>query len=145
MVLISIYAVSAILFTSALQKSIHDMPFGASIIKITWWLTYLWQHLQSTNYTNIDFVGSLSSSTQCGNPAINYDRDHEGHSGALAIDIANQGLLPGWLKSSPAEIITMHLGTNDIREGYGTEAILAAYSTLIDQMRASNADMKIIV
>ena len=146
MVLISIYAVSAILFTSALaETSIRYMPFGASIVQVTCWRAYLWQHLQSTNYTNIDFVGSLSSSTQCGSPAINYDRDHERHSGALAIDIADQGLLPGWLESSPAEIITMHLGTNDIREGYGTEAILAAYSTLIDQMRASNADMKIIV
>ena len=53
--------------------------------------------------------------------------------------------MPEWLKSNPAKIITMHLGTNDIRGGYGTKAILAAYSTLIDQMRASNAVMKIIV
>ncbi|OCL13007.1 carbohydrate esterase family 3 protein [Glonium stellatum] len=121
------------------------MPFGASIVEITCWRAYLWQHLQSTGYTNIDFVGSLSSSTQCGSPTIDYDRHHEGHSGFLAIDIANKEQLPGWLKANPAKIITMHLGTNDIRAGYGTKDILAAYSTLIDQMRASNPAMKIIV
>jgi hypothetical protein len=75
---------------------------------------------------------------------VTYDRDNEGHSGFLAIDIANKKQLVGWLQKNPADIITMHLETNDIARSKPTADILTAFSTLIDVMRASNPAVKII-
>ncbi|KAF2228473.1 carbohydrate esterase family 3 protein [Viridothelium virens] len=39
----------------------------------------------------------------------------------------------------------MHLGTNDVVYGQSITSILAAFTTLVQQMRASNANIKIIV
>jgi Cellulose binding domain/GDSL-like Lipase/Acylhydrolase family len=39
----------------------------------------------------------------------------------------------------------MHLGTNDVWSNLATNTILAAYTTLIGQMRANNPNMKILV
>ena len=39
----------------------------------------------------------------------------------------------------------MHLGTNDVWNNIPAATILAAYGTLVDQMRASNPSMKILV
>ncbi|RYP30374.1 hypothetical protein DL767_006282 [Monosporascus sp. MG133] len=86
---------------------------------------------------------SITDINNCGDPA--YDRGHEGHSGFLAVGIANLRLLPGWLWANPADVVTMHLGTNNIVHGnvQGTE-ILAAFTTLVGEMRERNPRMKII-
>jgi lysophospholipase L1-like esterase len=61
------------------------------------------------------------------------------------VDIANNNNLPGWLQRNPTDIITMHLGTNDITYGKTTAQIITAFGKLVDQMRASNPKMRIIV
>ena len=40
----------------------------------------LWHRLQTSGYTNIDFVGGVSDGGGC-NPGYAYDFDHEGHAG----------------------------------------------------------------
>jgi lysophospholipase L1-like esterase len=106
------------------------------------WRAIMWDRLQDNGYTNVDMVGTQSGDG-CGFP---YDSNHEGHSGFTATGIASQNQLPGWLSSTLPDIVLMHLGTNDVWNGTITTAqILAAYSTLVDQMRASNANMKILV
>ncbi|OCL01398.1 carbohydrate esterase family 3 protein [Glonium stellatum] len=121
------------------------MPFGDSITEIVCWRSLLWQKLQTAGYKNVSFVGSMTTQAPAGCGSVNYDRHHEGHSGYLAIDIVSKSQLVGWLKNNPADMITMHLGTNDIVQGHSTNDILAAFSTLVQQMRASNPNMKIIV
>lgn len=106
------------------------------------WRAIMWDRLQDNGYTNVDMVGTQSGDG-CGFP---YDSNHEGHSGFTATGIASQNQLPGWLSATTPDIVLMHLGTNDVWNGTITTAqILAAYSTLVDQMRASNARMKILV
>jgi lysophospholipase L1-like esterase len=73
-----------------------------------------------------------------------WDMHHEGHSGYLAIDIANNNL-QGWLASSKPDVVMFMLGTNDITGGKSSTEILAAYTKMVQLMRASNANMKIIV
>ncbi len=98
--------------------------------------------MQSAGYTNIDFVGTQTGAT-CNLP---FDSDGEGHGGIQATDIANLNQLPPWLAATNPDIVLMHLGTNDILNGTKTTAmILAAYSTMVDQMRANNPNIKIIV
>ena len=126
------------------QTKIRYMPFGDSITEIVCWRRYLYQHLQTAGITNVDFVGSLTTATT-GCTGNDFDRNHEGHSGFQAVNIANANQLVGWLQSNPADIVTMHLGTNDINGGRSTTDITTAFSKLVDQMRASNPKMRIIV
>jgi len=90
---------------------------------------------------NIDFVGTLPPQG-CGVP---YDGDNEGHGGALVTGVADQNQLPGWLSATHPDIVLMHFGTNDVWSARDTATILAAYSKLVDQMRADNPNMKILV
>jgi lysophospholipase L1-like esterase len=123
--------------------TVNIMPLGDSITGSPGcWRALLWNQLLNTGYTNINFVGTLNNSTACGIP---FDGDNEGHGGYLATNIANQNLLPGWLAATNPNIVMMHLGTNDVWNNIPPATILAAYSTLVNQMRANNPNMRILV
>jgi lysophospholipase L1-like esterase len=128
---------------AAQNATLRYMPFGDSITEIICWRAKLWDKLQSTEWAKVDFVGSGRGENNCRN--TKYDRDNEGHSGFLAINIANQKQLVGWLQKNPADVITMHLGTNDVNGNRGTNDIIAAFTTLVSQMRAHNPRIKIVV
>lgn len=120
------------------------MPFGDSITEIVCWRAKLWDKLQTTEWSTVDFVGSGKTENNCRN--TKYDRDNEGHSGFLAINIASQKQLVGWLQKNPADVISMHLGTNDIvQQSKNVNDIIAAFTTLVGQMRAHNPKVKIVV
>ncbi|WP_416973061.1 GDSL-type esterase/lipase family protein [Streptomyces sp. 4F14] len=121
---------------------VRIMPLGDSITGSPGcWRALLWNQLQSTGYTNIDFVGTLAQQG-CGQ---SFDGDNEGHGGELVTNVANQNLLPARLASTRPDIVVMHFGTNDVWSDIAPDRILAAYTTLVGQMRASNPDMKILV
>lgn len=105
------------------------------------WRALLWQHLQNTGRTNVDFVGTLPAQG-CG---FAYDGENEGHGGFLATRIAQQNQLPGWLSATRPDVVLMHLGTNDVWSNIPAGTILSAYSTLLNQMRASNPGMRVLV
>src|SRR4051794_29280857 len=121
---------------------VRIMPLGDSITGSPGcWRALLWNRLQSSGYTNIDMVGTLPAQG-CG---VSYDGDNEGHGGYLATNIANQNLLPGWLSATHPDIVLMPLGTNDVWSNIAPSTILASFTTLVGQMRASNPGMKILV
>ncbi|KAI1811961.1 carbohydrate esterase family 3 protein [Poronia punctata] len=144
MVSAKLFSLAALAGAAAAQETLRFMPFGDSITEIICWRALLWEKLQSTEFASVDWVGSGQVDNNCGDG--NYDRDHEGHSGFLAVDIANNNQLAGWLQQNPADVITMHLGTNDImQQNKGPDEILGAFTTLVGNMRDSNPNMKIIV
>ncbi|MFI9589035.1 cellulose binding domain-containing protein [Nonomuraea sp. NPDC052265] len=51
----------------------------------------------------------------------------------------------GWLAATRPDIVVMHLGTNDVWSNIAAATILGAFTTLVNQMRASNPAMKILV
>ncbi|MBZ3900067.1 GDSL-type esterase/lipase family protein [Streptomyces griseiscabiei] len=121
---------------------VRIMPLGDSITGSPGcWRAVLWNRLQNTGYRNIDFVGTLK---QQGCPQA-LDGDNEGHGGELVTNVANQKLLPGRLAATHPDIVVMHFGTNDVWSSISPDTILAAYTKLVQQMRASNPDMKILV
>ncbi|GAA5197702.1 hypothetical protein GCM10023322_69530 [Rugosimonospora acidiphila] len=121
---------------------IRIMPLGDSITGSPGcWRALLWNRLTSAGYTNIDFVGTLPPQG-CG---VSYDGDNEGHGGILATGIVSQNLLPGWLSATHPDIVLMHLGTNDVWSNLSPATILSAFGTLVDQMRASNPNIKVLV
>ncbi|KAF8646662.1 hypothetical protein AX16_007160 [Volvariella volvacea WC 439] len=135
------FATLAGLLTCVLGQ-VRIMPLGDSITGSPGcWRANLWTSLRNSGYTNIDMVGSLPD-PGCG---VQYDGDNEGHGGYRATNIANQNQLVGWLAPTKPDIVMMHLGTNDIWGGIATSSIITAFSKLVDQMRASNPNMKILV
>ncbi|KAJ4403498.1 hypothetical protein N0V91_006551 [Didymella pomorum] len=124
------------------QSIVKIMALGDSITGSPGcWRAYLWQKLQQAGIKNTDFVGTLPAQG-CG---FTYDGENEGHGGYLAINIANQDLLPGWLSSTKPDVVVMHLGTNDVWNNKSPATITFAFSKLVDQMRASKPTMKILV
>jgi lysophospholipase L1-like esterase len=106
------------------------------------WRALLWQKLENNGYTNIDFVGTLPPQG-CG---FTYDGENEGHGGIWATQIVSGNQLPPWLAATTPDIILMHLGTNDVwNTTIPTATIIAAFDTMVNQMRVSNPNMKILV
>ncbi|MGC5029464.1 cellulose binding domain-containing protein [Micromonospora sp. DT229] len=135
-------AASVPLASVPLADPVRIMPLGDSITGSPGcWRALLWNRLQSAGHSAIDFVGTLGPQG-CGQP---YDGDNEGHGGYLATNVANQNLLPGWLSATRPDIVLMHFGTNDVWSNIAPTTILTAYSRLVDQMRASNPAMRILV
>jgi lysophospholipase L1-like esterase len=122
------------------------VPLGDSITEITCWRAFVWDQLAEAGYASqVQYVGSQNSNPQnCRPNTANWDMHHEGHSGWLAIDIANN-YLTNWLRSTPADIVMFMLGTNDVFRGRSTNDIIAAYTKMVNIMRAANPKMKIIV
>jgi lysophospholipase L1-like esterase len=121
---------------------VRVMPLGDSITGSPGcWRALLWQRLQSAGRTGVDFVGTLPPQG-CG---FTYDGDHEGHGGALVTAVADQNQLPGWLAATHPDVVLMHFGTNDVWSNRPSATILAAYATLVDQMRAANPATKVLV
>ncbi|KAH9909061.1 cellulose-binding protein [Xylariomycetidae sp. FL2044] len=132
--------------TAWAQTKLRIMPLGDSITEITCWRSKLWDMLKAANVTDqIEFVGSMTNNPQnCQAEDANWDKHHEGHSGFLAINIANS-LLEGWLAEAKPDVVMFMLGTNDVAQGRTVAAIISSYSLMVDLMRASNPNMKIIV
>ncbi|ORY09648.1 SGNH hydrolase-type esterase domain-containing protein [Clohesyomyces aquaticus] len=125
----------------AAAATVKIMPFGASIVGAPGcWRAILWKKLQGAGITNTDFVGSQKA-TDCGFP---YDGENEGHAGFQATGIVADNQLPGWLSAAKPDIMMIHLGTNDVIQRKSTADTINAYSTLVDQMRASKPTMKIL-
>jgi acyl-CoA thioesterase-1 len=124
------------------QEPVRIMPLGDSITGSPGcWRALLWQDLVDNGFSDIDFVGTLPGDG-CG---FEYDSENEGHGGILATNMADQNQLPPWLEATDPDIVLMHLGTNDVWSNLPPDTILAAYTTLVEQMRASNPRMEVLV
>ncbi|AEE45464.1 cellulose binding domain-containing protein [Cellulomonas fimi] len=121
---------------------VRIMPLGDSITgNPGCWRALLWQKLQQGGHTDVDMVGTLPAQG-CG---VAHDGDNEGHGGYLVTDVAAQGQLVGWLAATDPDVVVMHFGTNDVWSARTTQQILDAYTTLVQQMRASNPQMRVLV
>ena len=67
----------------------------------------LWDKLVDAGY-DVDFVGSLTN----GSSVPDFDPNHEGHPGMRDDEIASN--VNGYLSSNHADIILLHIGTNDL-------------------------------
>jgi lysophospholipase L1-like esterase len=122
--------------------TVRVMPLGDSITGSPGcWRALLWQSLQNAGRTSVDFVGTLPAQG-CGFP---YDGENEGHGGALVTAVADQNQLPPWLAATRPDVVLMHFGTNDVWSNRSTATILGAYTKLVEQMRAGNPRMKVLV
>jgi len=90
------------------------MPIGDSITNRVGYRPELYFDLTAFGH-NVNFVGSGTD------PNGTHDRNHEGHSGYTAADIASS--LGSWLNQNSPDLITLHIGTNGL-DLLGLEDIL---------------------
>lgn len=123
------------------------MPLGDSITAGGCWRARLWENLTKNGHANFKFVGSGNTTGDCDEPS--YDGHNEGHSGYLATDLVGNGRHASepavWFGSNPADIVLMHLGTNDIWHNVPTAAILDAYSGLLRELRRHSPKVIVLV
>jgi lysophospholipase L1-like esterase len=117
---------------------IKIMPLGDSITRGvagstdgTGYRLDLYLNLTGTGYSSgdLDFVGSLEDGI--GTPA-DFPRNHEGHGGWTANQIRDN--VYNWLNNNPADIVLLHIGTNDITGGQPTAGIVAEVSQILDEI-----------
>ena len=105
------------LIVSAQCINTRIMPLGDSITAgygevldpayIVGYRQFLWDTLLSTGYT-VDFVGSQNY----GYAVSGFESNNEGHPGWTAAQVASN--IYQWLVNNPADIILLHIGTNDV-------------------------------
>ena len=84
-----------------------------------------------------DFVGSLNYGPD------NFDNDHEGHGGWHADEIASS--IYQWLIANPAEVVLLHIGTNDISNGQNAEDIAEEIDLILDRIDRYDPDIIVIL
>jgi hypothetical protein len=109
--------VSVLVFSCAVQAATvtRIMPLGDSITRGWWGSAYSWGYrkplygsLTSCGYS-FDFVGSQVDGSFP-------DPQHEGHDGWRTDQILSN--VNGWLIAYYPDIVLLHIGTNDITQGY---------------------------
>jgi len=121
-------------------------PLGDSITGTTCGPQLLSKALIDHGKTNFTFVGSNLNNQSC-NGAPNVQT--EGHGGYLVTDLVGSGMhaseLPKWCDDNKADLVLMQFGTNDVWNDRSPSSILAAYSTVLDDLRAANANVILLV
>lgn len=118
------------------------MPLGDSITYgigstpsgINGYRKSLYEMLETNGY-NVDFIGSQL------NGDFN-DCDHEGHPGWYSYQIRDN--ISNWLASTPADIVLLHIGTNDIVNGTQNSNTIGEILDRIDTYESTN-NVKITV
>ncbi len=114
---------------------------------------FLYQQLVGAGY-EVDFVGSMSNTFNCGKPAhSDFDADHEGHWAWRADEIINgkkngcrgSGNLSHWLTANTPDIALIHIGTNDAFQNQPVESTLNELQRIIDIFRQANPTILIFL
>ena len=138
-----------IIITSPVNASIRIMPLGDSItmgvasgeLDPDYMVSYrkaLWDQLFAEGY-DVDFVGSLNNgSAVFGDSDL---ADHEGHRGWRADEIRDN--IYNWLVTNPADIILLHIGTNDIDIPQDPADIAIEVSQILDEIDRYESDYSV--
>ncbi|WP_432832370.1 FG-GAP-like repeat-containing protein [Dactylosporangium sp. CA-092794] len=122
--------------------ALRIMPLGDSITSGTGssgmngYRVPLQQRLRDAG-VGFDFVGSQSDGVSTA------DTQHEGHSGWRIDEIAAR--LPDWLAGYRPQVVTLHLGTNDMIQNYQTAGAVDRLGGVIDQIFAGLPQATVVV
>ena len=115
---------------------VRIMPLGDSITAQHGSYRLRLYQLLSQDDVRVDFVGSVSSPID---PVP--DRDHEGHPSLhiVQLDVEN------WLPAAPADLVILHIGTNDIITDTSPEVAAARLDALIARIYRVSPRQPLIV
>lgn len=123
------------------------MPLGDSITEgkngDATYRYFLWHQLADAGHS-VDFVGSMNGVKDDGVPKYgDFDQDHEGHSGWTANKMARNARI--YAEQAAAQVVLVHLGTNDILKGQSNTSTRADISKVIAELRLANPQMVILL
>ena len=139
------------------DQPLRIMPLGDSITDdYTRYDT--WEKLVEAGYT-VDFVGTQTSvpgSREGNTPDVNglpFDQDHEGHAAWAALDMLaghnrhpEEGSIETWVEQVDADIVLLHIGTNDIgRLGTDPRLVVDRTSRIVFWIQQAMPDATIFV
>jgi chitodextrinase len=128
------------------QKLIRIMPLGDSITHQAndseSYRFYLWQQLQNAGF-DVDFVGGQMAAYDGEPPNYDFDQNHEGHANKRADEI--RAGVRAWAEANVPDIVLLHAGTNDIRQGQGAQNPIDDISNIISILREVNPSVKILL
>jgi lysophospholipase L1-like esterase len=136
--------------TGGTYSQTRIMPLGDSITEGVWgssddtgYRRALYLSLIGASYS-VNFVGSRVNGTP-----TDFDRDHEGHSGWRADQILNgrpgEGNISSWLTTNPADIILLHIGTNDISQGQSVSSTVTNVRDILDRIDAKSTATEVFL
>lgn len=135
-----------------LASTINILPLGDSITQGNGgqqsYRYRLWKKLLDANI-DFDYVGSITI-TYGSPPAVfpgylgqEFDRDHEGRSGWTSNEIF--AALPAWQQNYDADVVLLHLGTNDMFQGQSVASTIDELKAIIDELRNDNPAVTILL
>jgi acyl-CoA thioesterase-1 len=135
------------------ERALRIMPLGDSITEAeTGHNSYrrqLWKALQAAG-CSVDFVGSrrgvsrgFRDSAVASPPSTDFDLDHEGHWDYTTDEIF--AALPAWYAANPAEVVLIHLGSNDIFRDQGVPSTLSDLDQVLERLQLANPRVVILL
>jgi acyl-CoA thioesterase-1 len=121
--------------TVPLTGVVKIMVLGSSNETGTCWRAFLWQKLRAAGVMNFDFVGRTTTGPDCG--VAGYDKDVEAAPGTIITGFSANDFALRY-KANPPQIVLVHVGGADARNGVPIAKILAAYTLAVEQARAVN-------
>src|SRR4029450_4897378 len=103
---------------------------------------YLWQQLQNEGF-DVDFVGSQMAAYDGDPPNFGFDQNHEGHANIRADESRDN--FRAWVEAADPDIVLLHIGTNDIRQGFGPQNPIDDIANIISILRDVNPNVKILL
>ena len=151
---VSIIFLNTILLSTSVVAT-NIMPLGDSITRgtnadisdpnyIVGYRQTLYLDLTDAGY-DVDFVGGEQEGASAV-PA--FDIDHEGHGGWEASGGIGGGLAANvfdWLVANPADIVLLHIGTNDISDGEIPADIVSEVDQILDEIFLYDPEIIVIL
>jgi len=127
------------------------MPLGDSITdgfgRPGGYRTGLWQRLVQRDHDKIDFVGSRSSG-----PETLEDKDNEGHPGWCVAGACGGDStmnintnIRTWVRASQPDIVSIHLGTNDLKWGASAATVAYRLDVLVNTILQEKPNTQIVL
>ncbi len=149
---------------SPLPDLVRIVAIGDSTTQSTCWRALLWRELEQDFPGRTEFVGSHASDSNC--MVAGSDQDNEAYGSALVTDVVagvtnrttcNPACptlddLSQRFVATPADVAFLHFATNDVWNGIAPGdpnnpapgTILAAYGAIVEALRDSNPDIRIL-
>jgi lysophospholipase L1-like esterase len=103
---------------------------------------YLYNLLKDAGF-GVDFVGSMIDATNGSPSNLNFDQNHEGHSGWRADELANHAA--EWAAEFKPEVLLLHAGSNDVEQGQSTDSTINDLRNIINAVRSQVPDVKVLL
>lgn len=127
-------------------QAVRILPLGDSITQGTarfpGYRPRLWVRLQADG-ARVDFVGSQSNYFMRRWRARGFDSDHDGHWGWTALRISRR--IDVLAKISPADIVLLHLGSNDVFAERPLDQVVADLEHIVAALRQANPRVTVLM